>query len=127
MAATVALNKTFYEEVGRRLRNTSQLKLFNILKDSDGDKFMNIFRSFSLNEDILADAATFDTYEVSNDDWWENISYEYYGTPFLWWVIALVNEVVNPFEELEEGDNIRILREQYLYVLFTDIENIADL
>lgn len=127
MAATVALNKTFYAEVGRRLRNTSQLKLFNILKDTDGDKFMNIFRSFSLNEDILADAATFDTYEVSNDDWWENIAYEYYGNEYLWWIVALVNEVVNPFEELVEGDNIRILREEYLYVLFTDIENIADL
>jgi len=127
MVSTKVIDKTFYEEVGKRLKNTSQLKLFNMMEDSDGDKFMNIFRSFSLNEDILADASTFDTYEVSNDDWWENISYNYYGTPDLWWVVALVNDTVNPFEELEEGSNIKMLRNQYLYVLFTDIEEIADL
>lgn len=124
---TKTTNKTFYDETGEKLKNTSQLKLFNILKDTNNDKFMNIFRSFSLNDSILADAVTFDTYEVSNDEWWENISYEYYGTPDLWWVIALMNNVVNPFEELEEGDNIKLLREQYLYVLFSDIEGIADL
>lgn len=125
--STKKIDKTFYEEVGRRLKNTSQLKLFNILEDDDGDKFMNIFRSFSLNNSVLSDASAFDTYEVSNDDWWENISYKYYGTVNLWWVIALFNEVVNPFEELEVGTNISILREDYLYVLLTDIEEISDL
>lgn len=127
MAATKPIDKTFYEETGRRLRNTSQLKLFNMLKDAEGNKFMNIFRSFVLNEEILSDAVFFDTYEVTNEDWWENISYKYYGTPYLWWIVAIVNDIVNPFEELVEGTNIKILRKQYIYVLLTDIEEIAGL
>lgn len=121
------VEKTYYEETGKRLKNTSLLKLFNILREPDGTKFMNVFKSYSLNDDILADASVYDTYEVSNNDWWENISHEIYDSVYLWWVIAMMNNVVNPFEELEAGENIKILRSKYLYALFTDIEQISDL
>jgi nucleoid-associated protein YgaU len=40
------------------------------------------------------------------------ISWKYYSTPELWWVIAEVNNI-NPFE-LEEGQVLRILPSQYL-------------
>ena len=125
--ATRKIDSTFYEETGKRLRNTSQLKLFNLLKDDDGDKFMNIFKSYELNEDVETDASLFDKYEVDNDDWWDNISYKFYGTPYLWWVLPLYNNMVNPFEDLEEGDTINVLKEEYMYVLLTDIEEISEL
>lgn len=119
--------KTFFELTGRRLNNTSFLKLFNILRDHDREPFMNIFRSYSLDEDLTSDVVYYDTYEVGDGERWDSISYKLYGTPYLWWIIALMNDVNNPFEDLEEGTNIKYLREDYLYNLFKDLERLSDL
>jgi len=127
MAVTAITDQTYYELTGWKIPDTSQLNLFNILSDHDTTMFMNIWRSFSLNESITSDIMYYSTYEVGSDAWWDNISQEIYGTPTLWWVLALVNDVVNPFEELEEGSNIKYLRGEYLYVLFKDIERLEGL
>ena len=121
------IDKTFYVETGNRLSNISYLKLFNMLQDADGTKYLNIWRSFVLNEDVTSDTVFYDTYDVSNEDWWDNISYIHYETPGFWWVVAMMNDVVNPFEELEPGSNIKILRGEYLYQLIKEMEAIQEL
>lgn len=125
------VDETFSELTGHELRTTSQLKLFNILLDPEDrlTNFMNIFKSLRINTDILTDISLFETYEVEGEreSWWDNISYDIYGTPYLWWVVALFNDVTNPFEELEEGTNLKVLKVDHLYTLFKDIENIAEL
>jgi len=122
------LTETFYELTGVIINNSSQLKLFNILQDiKDDEKFMNIFRSYKLNKTVTTSIVYYELYEVDNEDWWDNISYKFYGTPNLWWIVALMNDVVNPFEELIVGDTIKILKESYLYNLYRDIERIAGL
>jgi hypothetical protein len=121
-------DKTYYEHTNRRLSNISQLRLFNILLDNDGyTNFMNIFRSFSINDDVTYKVNYYILYNVGYDEWWDNISYKQYGTPNLWWIIAMINSVVNPFEELQEGTSIKILKEEFLYVVLRDLENISDL
>jgi len=122
------VTETFFELTGYKINNSSQLKLFNILQDiKDDEKFMNIFRSYTINSRVLTAVIYYDLYEVENDDWWDNISYKFYETPNLWWVIALMNDVLNPFEELNIGDTIKVLRDPYLYNLYRDIERIAGL
>ena len=122
------VTETFFELTGYRINNSSQLKLFNILQDiEDDERFMNIFRSYTINSRVLTTVIYYDLYEVENDDWWDNISYKFYETPNLWWVIALMNDVLNPFEELNVGDTIKVLRDPYLYNLYRDIERIAGL
>jgi len=121
-------NTSYFEETGNRLSNTSQLKLFPIFLDNDREtKFLNLFRSYKLNEDVQTDVVFFGTHEVSNDEFWDDIAYKLYGVPQLWWVIALINNVVNPFEELSDGDNIKILKEDYIYNLIKDLEQLSDL
>ena len=70
-----------------------------------------------------------DTYEVEGDGeaWWDNISYDVYRTPYLWWIVAIMNNITNPYEELEPGSNITILKKDYMYTLFNDIERISQL
>lgn len=126
MAITKA-DETFYELTNRRLNNTSLLKLFNILRDHDKEPFINIFRSYEFESNLTEDVVYYDTYEVGSDEWWDDISYKLYGTPYLWWVVALMNDVINPFEELIEGTNIKYLREDFLYNMFKDIERLSDL
>ena len=124
--AVRSVTETFYELTGIQLSNVSMLKLFNILQDiQTDDRFMNIFRSYRVNEEVTTSVVWYELYEVENDDWWDNISYKFYDTPNLWWVCALMNDVTNPFEELSVGDTIKILREPYLYDLFKDMEAIA--
>ena len=125
--ATTYTEKSFFELTGVEKNTYSFLRLFNILLDDDQEtKFMNIFRSYLYNENIGSDVAFFNSYEVANGEFWDNISYNLYGTPFLWWVIALLNNVTNPFEELEDGQELIVLRDDYIYTLTSDLEKIAE-
>lgn len=118
------IEETFYDIMGFRLDNTSQLKLFNLLQDTDGDIIFNIFNSYELSDEV-SNNSFFDTYEVDNDDWWDNISFKVYGTPYLWWTIALTNRITNPFEEISPGDLIYVLQPQYIYQMLKEIRNIG--
>ena len=118
MAITEFNNKSFFELTGNRISSLSKLKLFNILQDDDREtKFMNIFRVARLNTDILQNVLFFDTYEASSDEFWDNIAWEIYESPQLWWIIGLMNNTVNPFEELDPGDLLTVLKEQYIFAM----------
>lgn len=127
-ANTTKLDTTFYDETGLRLDSTSFLNLYDILLDTDRDtKFFNIFKSYIINEDVTTDIMFYDSFEVEDDAWWDDISNEVYGTPHLWWAVALINNITNPFEELESGSNIQVLRPEHLYTLLKDIERLKEL
>lgn len=127
MAVTTYNDQTFFELTGTEKNTYSFLRLFNVLLDEDREtKFLNIFRSYIANEDIYSDISFFETYEVSNGEYWDNVSYNLYNTPFLWWVIALLNNITNPFEELKDGDQLNVLREDYIYQLTSDLEKVAE-
>ena len=82
MAGSEKVDKTFFEATNIRLKQTSLLKAFNVLKDEDGvTEYLNIFKSLKLNVDEETTMAYFETYETENDDWWDNISSNVYGTP----------------------------------------------
>ena len=127
MANTVRLSDSFTDITGEDLANTSQLKLFNILQDENNVKLQNVWRSYSLNELITDETIFYQTYEMNDDDWWENVSYQYYDSPNLWWVLCIMNNVENPFEEIEPGQETKVLRENYLYQLIKEMEIISEL
>jgi hypothetical protein len=127
MAITEYTDKSFYELTGNKITSISQLKLSNILLDDDRiTKFMNIFRVARLNTSVLQNVLFFNTYEVSDDEFWDNIAWEAYKIPQVWWIIGIMNNIVNPFEELEPGQLISILKKDYLYALTQDLEGIAE-
>lgn len=127
--AIVNPNKTYYQIKNKKLSNLSMLKLYNILKDTDDrNYFMNIFRSFDVNEEASRNVLYYSTYEVSDEDiFLDNISYKIYKTPHLWWVIALINNIQNPFEDLNVGDNIKVLKNEYISQVLKDVETIGSL
>ena len=125
MAVTES-TQTFFELTGNTKSSFSFLNIFNILVDNDREtNFQNIFRNYVLNEDVFTDVAFFNTYEVANAEYWDNVSFGIYETPFLWWIISILNNIVNPFEELDAGDILKVLREDYVYVLSQDLEKIS--
>jgi len=116
-----------YESVnsGKYLSGTSFLKLFPILSDN-GVNVYNLFRPYVLNETIFNNR-NFDPTVLSNGEWWENIAYDYYGTAELWWLMCLANKVVNPFEEIDEGDVVYQLKSNFLNMLGSDMERVRSL
>jgi len=127
MAVTDYNSESFSEITGVEKNRFSFLRLFNTLLDEDREtKFLNIFRSYVVNEDSFTEIGFFNTYEVANGDYWDNVSFNLYNTPYLWWVIALLNNITNPFEELDEGDILNVLKDDYVYQLTTDLEKIAE-
>lgn len=128
MPGATKVNQSFFEVTERRLNNVSILKLFDILEDVDrSTKFMNLFKSVSPDDDKKYDVLYYDTYEAPNDAWWDNISYEAYGTPLMWWIVAIMNDATNPYEDLEPGQNLRVLKDEHLQTLFKDIDRISKL
>ena len=121
------LTDSFHTLTGHRLSNVSQLWLFNALEDSDKVRFLNLFRSYTLNDEIMSDTMYYFTHKAENDDWWDNISSQYYGTPHLWWVICLMNDITNPFEELKPGQEIKVMKDTHLYQLLKEIKDISEL
>jgi hypothetical protein len=127
LAVTEFTEKNFEELTGSPKNTYSFLRLFNILLDEDRiTKFMNIFRSYVINEDVFTSVNFYNTYEVANGEFWDNIAYNLYENQYLWWIVALVNNVTNPFEELEDGQILNVLREEYIYILTKDLEKVAE-
>ncbi len=122
------VDETFYQTTGVRLEDTSLLRLFNVLLDEDRiTKYLNIFKTLRINIDRADKFDYFETYSAENDAWWDNIANAIYGSPKLWWVVAVFNDVVNPFEELDEGQLLKILKPDYLFDMFKDMDVIREL
>lgn len=48
------------------------------------------------------------TYICKQGDTLEKIAFKQYGSPVLWWVIANINRIVDPTDELKEGQSIKL-------------------
>ncbi len=117
-------NKKYSDiNVKRSLPQSSILNMFPIIQDNDGNYVYNIFRPYVLNEQIFKEE-NLDTTTLAYNEWWENISYDYYGTPYLWWTIPLTNNIINPFEDIDQGKNIYLLKQNLLGMLYSDVNKI---
>lgn len=121
------VDKTFKKITGRRVSNTSLLNQFNILKDENGDYLFNIWKNYKIDDEVKENEDNVSMYSVSDSDFWENIAYELYENENLWWVIAMTNDVVNPFEELTGGDQIKILKRELIYQVVKQLKRISEL
>lgn len=117
----------FNEYTKQNLSNSSQLKLFSILDDvSNNTYYLNIFRSYITNVSSLNNNSFYELYEVDNEDFLDNISFKFYNTAQLWWVICIVNNITNPFEEIYPGKVLRILKSSYIYNILKEVRNIGN-
>ena len=120
-------DKSFKELTGERLLTSSRLNLYDILIDKPSNiYFNNIFKSIEMS-DITKNNNYFDLYITEMDDWWDNISNKFYGTSSLWYLICVMNNIINPYEEINDGQQVKVLKKEYLYVVFKDIKRISRL
>jgi hypothetical protein len=90
--------------------------------------FLNIFRNYKMNTTMNQNFLNFyETLEVEDIDWFDNIAYDIYENQGLWWIVPLANNVLNPFEEIEPGQQMNIIKREHIYQLLKEIKNIASL
>lgn len=91
----------------------------NIYKNSDNTKFYNLIAS--INVLPAEDSSIEDEYDVKLNDTWIFISYKYYGTMFLWWLVCLYNKIQNPIKNPEAGTKIKLLKKEYVAVVLENL------
>lgn len=73
----------------------------------------DIFRRIILSKEFKDNSAFFEEYEVIHGETPEQVSHRFYGTPFLHWLILLVNDIIDPrFEWPTSEENLKVLTEE---------------
>jgi hypothetical protein len=119
-------DKKYVDIKNKKISNSSIMRMFNILQDEDNNYLLNIFKTFDINERTLVNKTSTEDIRVVVP-WWEMISHTYYNDINLWWLSCLSNNVVNPFEEIDEGQQISMLRKRYIPYIQRDMEYIFNL
>jgi len=119
------VSKTYKEITQKRLDNVSFLQMFNILKERN-TYFLNIFNSYEMTDDIKENDNYISYFYTTDEEWWENISHRQYENEKLWWVVAMANDVINPFEEMEDGQELKVVDSKLLYNIISDVKKVSD-
>lgn len=96
-----------YENTPESLEN-----LFDVNKDENGYYYFNLLKTVNFPDDLSEEV--FDWYKVKPNQPLTIISYEFYNTIKLWWVIAGANNIFNISKPLEPGTLIKIIKPQYI-------------
>ena len=89
-----------------------------------GEKsYFNIHKTIFFNNINDIPTSYYSTYIIKGGDTWTGISYKFYKTIKLWWLICKINNIQNPFEELVEGKYIKILSESIVNDVLNSIKN----
>ncbi|MCK5015888.1 MAG: hypothetical protein KAS32_02355 [Candidatus Peribacteraceae bacterium] len=121
-------DKSFIDITNQRLSTSSRLNTYNIFRITETNQyFLNIFRNFEIVDDVKNDNKYFTIYVALEDEWWDNVSFTHYGTSYYWYLLCELNDIVNPYEQLAEGQQIKVLKQTYLYELFKNMTTISKL
>ena len=93
--------------------------IFSVITDEDGYQFYNLYNNLIIQGDI--DHTLYSEVFYNDSDSWYTLSNKYYGTTRLWWVILLVNNVVNPFDDIKTGQKIKILNKEVVSEILSQI------
>jgi hypothetical protein len=93
----------------------------NIYTDDDGTRFYNLLRSINIFP--ATDSSVEVNYDVKLNDNWLYISYKYYGTIYLWWLVCEYNRVKNPSKQPEAGTTIKLLKKEYVWAIISNLNS----
>jgi len=89
-----------------KLNSDNMEIIFNMYQDENGLYFYNLFQSIVFPQDLPSNLFT--AYIVIYGDTWPFISYKTLGSPNLWWLLMLANNIMNPTILPEVGSKIKV-------------------
>ncbi len=60
----------------------------------------NLFEQYKILDRYKRDSSSFNEYNIQDNELIENISYKFYDTISYWWIVAVFNDIRNPFYDL---------------------------
>lgn len=105
--------------------NSSSLdlaNLFNIYSSIDGNLYFNINRTVVVKGGDNPLAGVYNQYMVNEGDQWTTISFKFYNTIELWWVICKFNSIHDPTIDPIPGEIIKIPTENVLMTIVNGIK-----
>lgn len=94
---------------------------FNIYNDKN---YEWLFYNFLKNVNIVKadDSSIEDEYTILAGDSWPYISYKYYSTIDLWWLVFEYNGFKNPTVFPEIGTKIKLIKPSFVYPILTELK-----
>ena len=113
-----------YQNYNQNLPNLQLYRYENIFKtyqtqDANKDFFYNIIKNIFVPGDISNDVFFTTTYQANIP--LTTLSYQIYGTTYLWWLICIVNGIQNPFDPANTGKTLKIIKPAYINFVLTTI------
>lgn len=95
---------------------------FNVINLGEKSYF-NINKTITFDNMDDMSESYYSTYIVKGGDTWTGISFKFYNTIKLWWLICKINNIKNPFTELTEGKRIKILEQSIVNDILNSIKS----
>jgi hypothetical protein len=87
--------------------------IFKVFQTDDKNfYFYNIIKNIKMPDNI--NDSVFDLMTLQSNIPLTTLSYQIYGTTYLWWLICIMNNIQNPFDINNSGKVIKVLKKQYL-------------
>ena len=97
----------------QKLGRDNLARTFDVARGPDGfDRYL-VNRGMYISADNVSPQMV-TMYEVKDNDTYTKISFAFYGTIDLWWLVCKVNGIVNPFDTLNTGTVLRVLKREYV-------------
>jgi hypothetical protein len=96
--------------------------IFDSYTDEEGYSFYDLNNNLIIEGDV--DPVLYDVIFYNEGTSFYELSYKFYGTVQLWWIILLANNIVNPFEDVKNGDKLKILKKEVVSQILSNINSL---
>lgn len=88
----------------------SKYNLANIFSivNLNQNSYFNLSKTLTIKNSQDTKSIYYQVYQVSDSDTWTGISYKFYKTVQLWWLICKFNDIKQPFQQLVPGLFLKI-------------------
>jgi len=106
-------------EIGS-LHSSAYERIFNVYKDQGEFYAYNIIKTVQFPADM--DDEYFTYIKTIGRDPCTKLSFDFYGDIRLWWLICLVNKIMNPVVLPDPGTTLKILKPEFINTVLDQIE-----
>ena len=100
------------------MNKNNYANLFDVINKTS-DSYYNLHRGLRFDNVDKMSPDQYSLYEIKETDAWTIISYKFYKTIELWWLICKFNGIRNPIKELIPGKVIKIPNDEIKDMVLT--------